>query len=88
MCFDIWATKTKLCVLSYYVPKCQMSSGPYGPFYHKITKNLIPQKDFTYFVPYAKGVTLFEVLPCYKFHEVASLNFRGKKLPTEISQSH
>ena len=56
-------------------------------FYHKITKNLIPQKDFTYFVPYAKGVTLFEVLPCYKFHEVASLNFRGKKLPTEISHS-
>ena len=33
MCFDIWATKVKLCTnyVPNYVPKCQMSSGPFGP---------------------------------------------------------
>ena len=34
MCFDIWATKSKLFVfLANCVPKCQMSSGRYKPIF-------------------------------------------------------
>ena len=32
ICFDIWVTKTKMCVAN-YVPKCQISSGQYGPIF-------------------------------------------------------
>ena len=31
MCFHTWALRLSCLFLANYVPKCQMSSGPYGP---------------------------------------------------------
>ena len=72
MCFDIWAAKTN------YVPKCKMSSGPYGPIFKIVCANSIIRFKFVLIVEILRArIYLLFSLFNYKLKQMcSSLNFQ------------
>ena len=64
MCFDIYGPLRRSCVfLANYVPKCQMSSGPYGPILHHRSKKCNLQWKLVTVAPYhAVKISIFNTI--------------------------